>query len=238
MDIYRLKPDDDNWEMRYGLLASHKWHLPGVKCPRCGTWAVVGVAYPAVDLSVLSCEAKYRKARAASLEEYQRLRDAVLPLVPKGSLVVPGTSLGPLTGEARGRFGSFAWIGSWTMLVQAEVIPQLEAVGVKLPVSAPAELHSRAGSRHCFVEFQLMCDALLAAVSFRAEVMKPPCSVCGREAAVLDRVVVEESTVPREVDLFRPRNHPAVVLATERFADAARQLGLTNIVLERVDVTD
>jgi len=50
--------------------------------------------------------------------------------------------------------------------------------------------------------------------------------------------LVRKSSIPSALDLFRMSDWSSIILVTERFATAARQLGLTNIVFSPMEVVD
>ncbi len=87
----------------------HKWGLPGIDtCPACkSTWADIALTYPSVDLTPVASLGDFEKARAEPIEEYERLRELVRPLLPPGAVVEPGSRFGPLVGNAQGSFGQF-----------------------------------------------------------------------------------------------------------------------------------
>ncbi|ADO74063.1 double-CXXCG motif protein [Stigmatella aurantiaca] len=104
------------------MQAVSKWTRPGVKCPMCGaTWAEAGVSYPCVDLSNHPQAAKLTQPRAEPIEEFERLRECVRPLLPAGALLPPGTSLGPSVGTAQGEFGAFFFEQPWILLDTASL---------------------------------------------------------------------------------------------------------------------
>lgn len=61
------------------------------------------------------------------------------------------------------------------------------------------------------------------------------CDKCGREDGKLPRrIVLVGSSIPDGVSLFRLAQRPNNVFCTEQFAEAAKKLGLTNILFEPV----
>lgn len=112
--------------------AAHQWGLPGVHCPTCGaTWAGGFDAYPSVDLSGLPNRHEYEEPRPEPFEEFARLREQVLPLLPPGTSLKPGSSFGPLVGAGTGSFGSFCFQNPWTLLVRPEALAKLQAEGLR-----------------------------------------------------------------------------------------------------------
>ncbi len=113
MHFYRLR-EDTTAGYTGGISAKSKWGLPGVKCPNCGaTWADSAISYPCVDLSQHPHRAEFEEPRPEPIEEFERLREQVRPLVPEGLPLDPGTLLGPAVGTAQGRFGPFCFETPW-----------------------------------------------------------------------------------------------------------------------------
>lgn len=239
MRLFHAKPDDVRWGRiyKYDINAAHKWGLPGVKCSACGsTWATTGIEYPAVDLSILPTAYRYRDRRPVSIEELNDLRLPIVPLLPPNAILNPGTDLGPLVGKAWGKFGDFAWLAPWTMLMRREVYEKLSSYGVQLPIEGMApELKFRSKSFPDLVEPQieplanLVSDSFLPSESFS-------CLACGRDSRKLERFIVDGNSVPNHVDLFRTRDHPTYILATELFVNAVQKLSMTDILFTEVDV--
>jgi hypothetical protein len=76
-----------------------------------------------------------------------------------------------------------------------------------------------------------------------AEVLLPlgavQCHACGRRGGILpEEIVIERSTVPRGLDVFRVRDFTTLILVTEKFVQAAIALELTDILTREVNVED
>jgi Protein of unknown function (Gmx_para_CXXCG) len=264
MRLFELKPDETQRgkEYDYHFDASHKWCLPAVRCPIHGPWGIVGVSYPAVDLSGLPEEERYRDIWPVAVEEFEALRGPIVPLMPDGSVPLPGTEFGPLVGDASGTFGDFSWPALWLPLIRREALERLLEMGVRSMVGAPTKLTFKArevpdeyersftpaywaGTEPVrietepadLLELQIEPHVQFAAASLPDD-GAPPCPVCGRRAISRpDRIIINRSSVPERMDLFRARDLPTLILGTERFADAVRALQLTGIALEEVEVT-
>jgi len=264
MRLFELKPDKTQWGKKheYDLDATHRWSLPGVRCPTHGPMSVAGLAYPAVDLSVLPSSESYREPRLVDVAEFEALRRPLLPLMPDGSVPLPGTQFGPLVGEAWGIFGDFAWLSPWTPLVRREALERLGAAGVRSLLGVPTELtfkardvpgeyersftpsywagseppHTRTETAD-LLELQIEPHAGFAGISLPAD-GAPACPICGHRAISRpDRIVIDQSSIPEQMDLFRGRELPTLILGTERFAEAVRALQLTDISVEEVEVS-
>ncbi len=238
-DIYEIIPDDNNWgnQYDYDINASHKWGLPGVTCPMClQSWTSVGFAYPSVDLSRIANEKPYLEFNNVPLEVFDELKSAIVRFVPKGSILAPGTDFGPLIGTSKGKFSDFVWVNLWTLLTHQRVIDLLQKYGVKLPKAIPAILRLEGKETRDLLELEIEPHTKIAASAFHSKI-KPPCVTCGRQGLKRPkRIVIEGSTVPRDLDIFRGLDFPALLLSTERFVKAVKDLRLSNILFQSVDV--
>jgi uncharacterized double-CXXCG motif protein len=224
MRLYTVKPDDLNWGKRYkyDINAAHKWGLPGVRCPVCGsTWSTTGVEYPVVNLSSLPTAERYRNRWPVSLEEFDDLRVPIASQLSPQALLPPGADFGPLVGRASGKFGDFAWTTPWTMLLRREIYVEIVSYGVKLPkdVVVP-ELKFKSESIPDLVELQIEPLANLIPASFSDE--GSVCTACGRDSRKVERFIMDGASVPTHVDLFRTRDHPTHIITIERFVEAVR----------------
>ena len=137
---------------------SHKWGLPGLQCPTCdspGGWT--GLEYPCVDLSGLPARELKRLSNGwpVPLEEFERLRELVRPLAPKGALLKPGTEFGPRTGTGSGRFGSFFMQNPWSLFAQREALERLQGSEVRGIQGCPLDVRFRAKSPPELQELQI-----------------------------------------------------------------------------------
>ena len=212
--------------------AGHKWGLPGVDtCPACkATWAATSKAYPSVDLTPLAALADFAEARAEPLEEYERLRELVRPLLPPGAVVQPGSSFGPLVGNAQGRFGQFVSNYSDVLLVRREALEKLQAEGLRGLKGCRMEVRFRQRHSPELLELELLPVGRLHPKCL-PPARAPPCTRCGRDGFSLPKQpVLDAATLPPELDLFRLLDMSTLVICTERFAEACQRLGLDGIV--------
>jgi len=209
-----------------------KWGLPGVDtCPACkATWADISKAYPSVDLTSVAALADFAEARAASLEEYERMRELVRPLLPPGAVVEPGSSFGPLVGKAQGRFGHFVSNYSQLLLVRREALEKLQAEGLRGLKGCRMEVRFRQRNSPELLELEILPVGRLHPRCLPPN-REPPCPRCGREEISLPtQPVLDAATLPADLDLFRLRDISTLVICTERFAEACQRLGLDGIV--------
>ncbi|MCP3058731.1 double-CXXCG motif protein [Myxococcus sp. K38C18041901] len=207
--------------------ASHRWGLPGLlKCPTCEKgWAAAGHYYPGVDLTPLGeKEREFRKARQEPFDELARLRALVLPLAPPGAPLPPGTTFGPLVGRCSGQLPDFTWVVD-ELLLHRRVLDGLQAGGVRGLDAFPTELRSRQKSPPDVLEMQLAHRGQLHPDCIPDEV-SPPCTTCGRFGLKRpDEPILDASSLPSDLDLFRVGNFATMVICTERFLDAVSRVG-------------
>lgn len=234
--LFRVARDEDGWggRFRYDVAARHPHALPGFRCPGCGEgWATTGAAFPAVDLSGQPWAGR-AVPDLVEMDEFLELRALVLPFLPPGSDPQPGWAFGPLEGRASGRFGDFAW-ERWYPLLRRDRADALRAAGVRLPEGVAPRLAFRGGTGPELLELQVEPLADLAPESF-APGEADPCPRCGRRRRKLLEPVIDGSSVPSGVDLFRPRVYSAFVIGTERLVEEVRRLGLTDVAFQELGI--
>jgi len=216
--------------------AAHKWGLPGVSnCPGCkSTWGAI-LAYPLVDLTPVAALADFETARTEPMEEYERLRELVRPLLPPGAVLKPGTTFGPFVGTAQGRFGSFtlSWLGD--LMVRREVLEKLQAEGLQGLKGCRMQVRFRQRNAPELFELEQLpvCQPHPDCLPPGHE---PPCPRCGRPGVDKPKdLVLDARTLPADLDLFR-LVHYSVALCTERFVEAYQRLGLDGLVFLPVRV--
>jgi uncharacterized double-CXXCG motif protein len=212
--------------------AAPKWGLPGVDtCPACkATWADTSKQYPSVDLTPVTALADFVEPRAEPIEEVERLRELVRPLLPPGAVVGPGSCFGPLVGSAQGRFGQFVSNYSELLLVRREALEKLQAEGLRGLKGCRIEVRFRQRNSPELLELELLPVGRLHPRCLLPD-RGPPCPRCGREEISMPQEpVLDAATLPSHVDLFRLADISTAVICTERFAEACQRLGLDGIV--------
>lgn len=204
------------------------WCIPSIECALCGGYGGLGESYPTVDLSTLperTLLEEPRSLQAVPLEEYQRLCELLRPRVPAGAPLEPGTQLGPFKGKASGRFGDFFFQAPWTLWASREALGKLQGAGVRGLRGAPGELRYRGKSAPELLELELLVRGHLHPSCFPAD-WQEPCARCGsnRNGYPAEAAVLKAETLPEDVDVFRLHDFKTVILASERFADAVKQL--------------
>jgi uncharacterized double-CXXCG motif protein len=218
----------------FAVDATHALALPGVTCGVCSrTWAVTGVAYPGISTSVIDFVKRDLRPAVASVEEFRRIQHVVAREL-QGAYLPPGTELGPLHGVAEGQASTFEWLDPWTLLLRSDVVPDLVRRGITF-TAVPARLTFAAPSGATLSELQIEPIARLADDPATRSFER--CLECGYVGAQrTDSIVIAGDTVSEEVDLMRLRELPTVIVASERFVDAALAIGCTNLHFCKVDV--
>ncbi|XXF77401.1 double-CXXCG motif protein [Myxococcaceae bacterium GXIMD 01537] len=232
--FYELREDPSSTYTGY-IRGTNKWGLPGSHCPVCeGTTVAIGVSYPTVDLSGLAEESKFREPRREPIEEYERLRELVRPLLPPGALLRPGSNVGPLTGTATGRFGSFFYDDPFLLVTRREALELLRAAGLNGLEGGRAELRFRQRAAPELWELQLQHHGRLHPDCLPAN-REPPCQRCGSGSFTLpDPVLLDAASLPVGLDLFRLCDATATVVASERFVEAVRRLALDGVTFKEL----
>lgn len=236
MELYKISPDDENWGKVYNddLVAYYPWHLPGVHCPECDQkWAEVGLSYPLVDLSKSPLGKQLKKARNAKLDVFEMLQDAAKQYVPIGLPLLPGTAFGPLKGKIKGRFGDFVWRQSWDLLIRVEVYQKLAAAELHLPEPVVPILQEKVQGQ--LFHLQIQAHGYLSHRSY-VDPDTTICPRCKRDTRKIKKIIMMKESLPTHLDVFRIGDFPTKILVTERFKDAVDQLGLTNILFEKVEL--
>lgn len=218
--------------------AAYKWGLPGVTCPQCkATWAGAGLNYPAVDLSGHSVAKKLSKAYLEEdFDEFERLRDQVRPVLPPDYPLAPGTLFGPLVGKARGPFSAFVITYGDTLLVQPEVLKLLHAEGLRGLRGCRTEMLFRPKGVPELLNLHIEPRGLLHADCIPRST-PPPCPKCGRHGFSLPKEpILDGSSLPQDLDLFRLRNFATVLIVTERFKDVVERFALDGLTFRELPV--
>ncbi|HZI07133.1 MAG TPA: double-CXXCG motif protein [Archangium sp.] len=210
---------------------SHRWKLPGIICPACkATWSATSKTYPSVDLTPVASLADFETARPEPVDEYERLCELVRPLLPPGAVLEPGARFGPIEGKAQGRFGQFVSPVPWVLMVQREALEQLQAEGLRGLKGCPTILRFRQRSSPELLELEIRAMGRLHPDCLPAG-REPPCPRCGRDGTRRpDDLLLDASTLPSQLDLFRLEDFSSVTVCTKRFVDACKRLGLDGVV--------
>jgi uncharacterized double-CXXCG motif protein len=234
MKVFQIK--EDQFRNKVGHIeATHKWGLPGVSCPVCNQiWSTVGVEYPSIDFTNFADEKLYRRARCEPLSEYQRLRDNIVQAFPQLKVLKPGTEFGSLVGKAVGnRLNGFVWRAWWTISLEADALKKLKDSNLSLPKTIKAELKFKQEEQEVF-EFHLPLKGILLNGEYDGTQLKC-CEGCGRDSASKpNEILIDYSSLPHDVDIFRVSNFTTIILVTEKFIKAVSDLGIKGALFNEV----
>ncbi|WP_257461724.1 SitI6 family double-CXXCG motif immunity protein [Archangium lipolyticum] len=208
--------------------ARHKWGgLPGLHCPECGaTWAGSATAYPSVDLSSLPQRTAFEAARPEPFGEFVRLRELVRPFAPPGAQLLPGVEFGPLVGTATGTFSPIFFYFVQMPVMHREALEKLRAEGVRGLRGFPTELRFRQKKHPELVELEVLPHGRLHIDCLPPD-RPPKCPKCGRNGFKRPKeLILDASSLPVDLDLFRLSDFETTFICTERFVDAVRRLEL------------
>ncbi|MCC6794075.1 MAG: hypothetical protein IT366_03075 [Candidatus Hydrogenedentes bacterium] len=226
-----IKPDDLNWATQNSLEAANIRSVPGVHCPNCGIWTNVGISYPSAETGSLDAVADLKTPRPVPLDEFKNILGRIQPVIGANRPLKPGTELGPLRGKASGKFGDFAWLNPWTVLVRESLWFDAHKAGIDL-VGVPAELDFGKKPFESLLEIEA-----LPKVQMFVEQPVPICELCGRQPIKMpDRVKVIGSTFDDSIPLQRIANFSTILVANETFARFIRERELTDVLLSPIEV--
>jgi uncharacterized double-CXXCG motif protein len=218
---------------------SHKWKLPGIKCPRCGNpWARgVFISYPWVDPKLLPRRSRYTGVRTVEPEELPEYAEPLRPQVGPDLPLPPGTSFGPFTGRHKvGALEDFYLYYSELLVSRSAWERLIGSYGLHLPAT-PAEVRAkRKGEQLDYVELHALPRAVLGAPKIQ-EPGQDYCPECGFDQRSLPKpLVIRKESIPDNEDVFRLIDEPQVRLGTGRLVQAVQELRLKGIEFERVEV--
>ncbi|NTX56829.1 double-CXXCG motif protein [Myxococcus sp. CA039A] len=223
--LTRRRVERSKWTGAYDL--GREWGLPGVACPTCkAVWGGGGYDYPTVDLSEMSGRRDFERPRCVPWDQFVSLRNRVLPLVPQGAVVEPGTGFGALTGRARGRFPPVVIHVPWMLVVQPAVVERLKGLTGASPV--PTRFRARPGVAD-LVELEVRSGGSIAGADAHGA-----CKTCGRTDFVLPPFGQLRLAEVPDVDFAR--SCASLVVVSERVVERlGRELEESEIV--PLDVT-
>jgi uncharacterized double-CXXCG motif protein len=234
MKFFEIREDEFRKKVPY-IDAAHKWGLPGVQCPICNNWrSNVGLEYPSVDLTNFTDEKFYRKARSEPLSEFLKLKQEIAGAFPQLPMLKPGATFGSSVGKAVGRrFDGFVWRAWWTICLEASALEKLKNSGLSLPNSVKAELKFKKEEQEIF-EFDLPLKGKLTNGVYDSIQLKY-CDACGRDSASKpDEILIEHSSLPTDIDIFRISNFTTIILVTERFVKTVTDSGIKGAIFNEV----
>lgn len=215
-DFFIIRPARGRGAVSTGTLSGRaSLVLPGISCPTCqAKWATYQVVRP--DLPVPP-ELRTLKAFPVAPSEFKKITTAVTDGQDQASLP-PGTWVGPISGRAKGTFGSVAWLGDAIPLWRKSVSEDL-ATRFEMPLFVPCDFTGLSGT-------PLSCPCLrlcgeLTETSF--EKRELPCEGCGRRDIQLKDSICLKNVEDNAEDIFRLAESPGVVVVSSRLHNFAIQ---------------
>ena len=222
--------DQKNDQYRIGIHMGHRWGLPGIQCPVCGSaWSTAGLAFPCVDLSGHPDAAKLATPRLEKdFDEFIRLRESVRPLVSAGMELIAGTDFGPAIGPAEGsHFGVLTMGFPWMMLARPEGVTAMQAEGVRGLIAGPTAFTWRRDPQHV-LELQIEPHGHVHPDCLPPDLKR--CGKCGWSSAPVPKpLVLDLASLPIDRDIFRLADFHTVIVVTERFVEACTRLGIEDL---------
>jgi uncharacterized double-CXXCG motif protein len=219
------------------LRARHKWELPSVRdCPGCGVevWGNDAIRYPCVDLTELPNLQEYEDPSPQPLEVYLRLCEQVLPLLPPGAVLRPGMALGPMVGTSSGSFSPLSMQNPWSLYLLREALQRLQQEGIRGLRGCPMELRRFRGRNPP----ELLEAEFLIRGELHPDCLPPDAKTCARcgvkNYSLPDPYILDAATLPTDVDLFRLAGWSSLIIATERFVETVKRLGLDGVIFREV----
>lgn len=218
------------------IQAAHKWGLPGVTCHVCGsTWGNIGLDYPSVDLSAFPENERFVDPWPVPLATFEELKKIIKNAFPRLEQLKPGTSFGPLFGKATGKLDGFVWNMPWALLITGDAQNKLKRFDLSLPRAVSPILKFKKEPQEIF-EYEILPRGILLNGIYPPEYPRF-CTACGRDGATMpEKLLVDVSSLPKDLDMFRLSNFSTVILVTERLVEAVKELGINGAFFQEVDL--
>jgi uncharacterized double-CXXCG motif protein len=138
-------------------------------------------------------------------------------------------------GKAQGRFGQLFMDSYQLLLAQREALEKLQAEKLRGLKGCPTLLRFRQRNSPELLEPELLPVGHLHPDCLPPH-RKPACPRCGRQSHPLpDDLLLDASTLPSHLDLFRLEDYSNLTVCTERFVDACQRLNLDGVVFQPVE---
>lgn len=228
--IYQLNPDKAGWAKLNNIEAVRHARLPGICCPSCGVWAMTGLIYPLIEEKILNDRPFLKNPNPISTEEFDQLTLWIQPILGPTRPAAPGAELGILTGRGNGKFGHFAWVNPWTVLVRESVWIDLNKAGIKI-LGAPAKLEFESRQSDPFIELEA-----LPKVKLQMPLIPKKCKICGRLSFEKpEKITIDYTSFDHAIPLARIVELPTIIIINELFAKFIQQNKLTDSILTPIE---
>jgi hypothetical protein len=109
-----------------------------------------------------------------SLVEFADLKSRVGRFFAPEQKILPGADIGPIEGKGRGKFGDFAWLNPWTVLVREAVAIRLKRAHIQV-TAVKCNLDFKVGRAESLFEIEA-----LPVVRLAPQLVPRECELCGR----------------------------------------------------------
>lgn len=226
MSLLRVLPDWERYDFELEL--KRQWRIPGVDCATCGAqWADAATIYASTSLEDLENSVSFIAPRNVPLDEFLALRNAVESANPEILELPPGTQFGRLVGEIHGQCTDLAVFPIASVLISLKAFKRLASV-LEMPATVAVNCLNNDESTDTILELDL---PLLGNLTNPTITGSPdPCASCGRVGKSWPTdPVVEVAERNASVNLFRLRNFSTMIIASEKFVQTYKKLGMRGL---------
>ena len=204
--------------------------LPGIACPKCGSWAATGYEYPAIDATPLLAELGQIDIWPLARADFLKLKKKVMKLVPKGTILLPGTHIGPMTVTLKKPIlSSFLWLTPYTPLCTLSAFQKMADSGLPI-VAARVAVESRYANDDPLMQVFVPPSAHLA-----SNLVPAPCPVCGRlDFELPEPIVLQSSAFDESTPFQRIMEAPTQIVVNNRAARILRKLFPSDVSVSKV----
>jgi hypothetical protein len=209
----------------------HHISMPGIICPRCGTWSRTGLEYPCMDPLQIASLGIPLSPGPIPIDQHKALQNVVSSYTGLPMEWIAHAAFGPLFGEidANSRHVDFVWPLPWRPMLTRSIYNKILHDGWCLRGEV-AKLVQCDGGMEDLVQLQLYPTARLS-----RRMTPEPCRVCGRYGIVVpDELSIESYEI--STPLQRVLECPTVMIATNEYAMYLQSINVRNIKLTPVHV--
>lgn len=213
-----------------------KWSMPTPVCPMCARrGGNRGFHYHWLDLNAFSGELDLSLLDGTNrnpLEwaQYEQLRERLSRLASGLQPLPPGTRLGPVVGKVFGKT-DFGGPDFRIVCVRERSFVALKEVGVEGMEVAKTELRGYKRGDSPFLLLVAPRSAELA-----EHCVGRSCPACLLFELPPGKIAVRQDSISAHQPVVRLRQHPAIVLASEKFFESVQTVRLTGLSFEPVEV--
>ena len=125
----------------------------------------------------------------------------------------------------------------WILLARETAFRRLEESGMRGLLGVPVDLRFKDARKENYVEIEMRPRATIARHILGANT-EASCLTCGYSKISLpDPLLLERTSIPMDMELFRGNELTTHIFATERFKVAVERLGLTGLPFEEIQLT-